>query len=82
MIMDLQTAIKNDKFNPNLRINDRVRIVNSGDPSLEGRTGTLAGVVSLHLMVCWIVELDEKWHNSAFEVKCVSIPSMCLEICG
>jgi hypothetical protein len=72
--------LKNDRFNPNLGIDDRVRIVNSADTELDGLEGTIVGVVSLHLMVCWIVELDKKVRiGFGFDVKCVSIPSMCLQ---
>jgi predicted GH43/DUF377 family glycosyl hydrolase len=72
--------LKNDRFNPNIQIDDRVRIINSADPVLEDKKGYVRGVVSLHLMVCWIVELDDKITvGFGFAVKCVSIPSMCLE---
>lgn len=72
--------LKNDRFNPNLAIYDRVRIINSPDTVLEGREGTIEGVVSLHLMACWLVRLDEPvMIGFGFEARCVSIPSMCLE---
>jgi hypothetical protein len=72
--------ISNDRFNPNLHMDDRVRIINSADTVLEGREGIIVGIVSLHIMVCWIVELDERISiGFGQNVKCVSIPSMCLE---
>ena len=69
-----------DHYNPNLRIGDKVKMFALGDDRLEGRTGTLVGIVSSHVLIHWIIELDEPaFFPYGIPLKCVQMPSVCLE---
>ena len=70
-----------DYYNPHLRMGDKVRMYALGDNcQLEGKTGTLVGVTNTHVLIHWIVELDEPTSIPyGFELKCVQMPSVCLE---
>lgn len=80
-LYDLAEIMKNDPFNPGLNIYDRVRIINTANPAFLNKEGVIEGVVSLHLMCCYLVRLDDELEIPSFNIKvrAVSIPSLCLQ---
>lgn len=70
-----------DIYRPDLQIKDRVKLVRLGGDQMENMEGTLVGISSQTLLYHWIVEFDEWTYIPAygFGVKCVTIPSVCLE---
>ena len=70
-----------DNYNPNLRMGDKVRMFALGEGChLEGKTGTLVGIAASHVLTHWIIELDEPTNIPyGVELKCIQMPSVCLE---
>lgn len=69
-----------DSYNPSLIMGDKVRMINLSGDHLEGKTGTLVGISIANVIIHWIVELDEPTTVPfGIALKCVSMPSVCLE---
>lgn len=79
-----EIMMKRDFFNPDLKIYDKVRIINTNNIDFLNKEGIIEGVVSLHLMCCYLVRLNEELEipSLGIKVRSVSIPSLCLEKLG
>lgn len=69
----------------NLKCHDRVRLINLGPEktdcrtNLNGRTGSIVGIATRHIVDCYIVLLDAPVEMPDFTHVAVSIPECCIE---